>query len=399
MSAKPQTKEVDSQKKEDVINLIKVRSSIPKQCWEISTFKSSLYLLQDIVLIAGLYLFRYYWLDTFMATILLEQKMYGIAIAFGLRFLWWNILGFQLWCLFMIGHDCGHGTFSTSPVVNMIVGHIAHTPLLVPFHGWRSSHRIHHMYHQDLDRDKTWTPISESKAKEWQESTPGQVYAKVRFSWLSLFLFPYYLLKFQSNDVVYGSHFNPFNKTIFQSTHDRVFAIIGTSSIILFIAGVFKASFLLNPEYSTSSVLLFSVDYYFVPYIIFSMWLSFITNLHHTRPDSLYFRNSQWSFVKGAASTVDRDFGTIINYLMHNIETHFVHHLFFTKIPHYHLVEATEHAKTVLGKLYKKDFRNPFMAFLEDIPYCKTVDDTGDVLHFQQYEQFLTDEQEKKKLN
>lgn len=47
-------------------------------------------------------------------------------------------------------------------------------------------------------------------------------------------------------------------------------------------------------------------------------------------------------------STIDRDFG-IFNKIHHNIETHVVHHLFPT-IPHYNLVEATEAAKSVLGK-------------------------------------------------
>jgi hypothetical protein len=46
-------------------------------------------------------------------------------------------VGFMGWALFVVGHDCGHGTYSTSKALNFIVGHVAHTPLLVPFTGWQ----------------------------------------------------------------------------------------------------------------------------------------------------------------------------------------------------------------------------------------------------------------------
>eukprot|EP01134_Creolimax_fragrantissima_P001551 CFRG1551T1 len=374
-----QWKKKDStSKKEDVINLSKVRAAIPDHCWKISTWKSTMYLLQDFVLIGGAYALRYYCLETAM------DGAHGIVVASGARLLWWNLLGFFLWCLFMCGHDAGHGTFSSSPVVNMIAGHIAHTPLLVPFHGWRQSHRIHHKYHNDLNRDKTWTPIKESTAQRWVDN--GEMYDKVRFTPLSLLIFPYYLLISESDDLVYGSHFNPFNGTLFTNTHDRVFAAIGTTSIVMFISGVVGVA--VQNSSSIGAGLLASIDWYFIPYLIFTMWLSLVTNLHHTHPESTFYRNGHWSFVKGAASTIDRDFGSVINYLMHHIETHVVHHLFFTKIPHYNLVEATEYAKPALGVHYKKDLRNPLMAFLEDMPYCKTVTDEGDTVQFREYEAY-----------
>ena len=57
---------------------------------------------------------------------------------------------------------------------------------------------------------------------------------------------------------------------------------------------------------------------------------------------ALYYRDGAWTYYLGALSTVDRTYGSVIDHLHHNIETHVLHHVFFTKIPHYNLVKATD---------------------------------------------------------
>lgn len=68
-------------------------------------------------------------------------------------FAFWNIAGFFMWCIFVVGHDCGHGTFSDSELLNDIVGHFTHGSILVPFYPWQLSHRRHHMYHNHIEKD------------------------------------------------------------------------------------------------------------------------------------------------------------------------------------------------------------------------------------------------------
>lgn len=54
-----------------------------------------------------------------------------------------------------------------------------------------------------------------------------------------------------------------------------------------------------------------------------------ITYLHHTHPEAPHYEADEWTFIKGAASTVDRDFGFIGRHIFHGIiEYHVVHHMF-----------------------------------------------------------------------
>ncbi|KAI9663057.1 MAG: hypothetical protein M1821_008105 [Bathelium mastoideum] len=68
---------------------------------------------------------------------------------------------------------------------------------------------------------------------------------------------------------------------------------------------------------------------YFQPYVWLNHWIVAITYLHHTHPDIPKFEETNWTFLKGATSTVDREFGFIGKHIFHNIiEFHVIHHLF-----------------------------------------------------------------------
>lgn len=54
--------------------------------------------------------------------------------------------------LFIIQHDCGHGSFFKSQKANDIVGFIMGVLTLTPYHFWRWEHAVHHAGSGDLDR-------------------------------------------------------------------------------------------------------------------------------------------------------------------------------------------------------------------------------------------------------
>jgi fatty acid desaturase len=54
-----------------------------------------------------------------------------------------------------------------------------------------------------------------------------------------------------------------------------------------------------------------------------------ITYLHHTHPDAAHYEAEEWTYAKGALSTIDREFGFIGRHIFHGIiEYHVVHHIF-----------------------------------------------------------------------
>ena len=75
--------------------------------------------------------------------------------------------------LFMIQHDCGHGSYFKSKKLRDSVGFFLGCLTLTPYHYWKTTHAYHHSHSGDLDFRgfgdiKTWT------VKEYQSRTKGQ---------------------------------------------------------------------------------------------------------------------------------------------------------------------------------------------------------------------------------
>ncbi|KAI9231308.1 MAG: hypothetical protein BYD32DRAFT_431140 [Podila humilis] len=122
--------------------------------------------------------------------------------------------------------------------------------------------------------------------------------------------------------------------------------------------------------------------YYGIPYLGVNAWIVCITYLQHTDPEVPHFRDNEWNFQRGAACTIDRSFGTIINHLHHHIgDSHQCHHM-FSQMPFYNAVEATKHLKAKLGKYYIFDDTPIAKALYRNWRECKFVEDDGDVVFY-----------------
>ncbi len=75
--------------------------------------------------------------------------------------------------MFIILHDCGHGSFFSSRRANDIVGFIAGVLVFTPYHYWTHRHAIHHATAGNLDKrgvGDVWTMT----VREYRESTRWQ---------------------------------------------------------------------------------------------------------------------------------------------------------------------------------------------------------------------------------
>ena len=77
---------------------------------------------------------------------------------FSLRVSWWlavplaALAGGFLVRVFIIFHDCGHGSFFSSTKANDALGFITGVLTFTPYYHWRWEHAVHHASSGDLDR-------------------------------------------------------------------------------------------------------------------------------------------------------------------------------------------------------------------------------------------------------
>ncbi|ONI24640.1 hypothetical protein PRUPE_2G251800 [Prunus persica] len=99
--------------------------------------------------------------------------------------------------------NCGHGSFSNNPKLNSVMGHLLHSSILVPYHGWRISHRTHHQNHGHVENDESWHPLSEKVYKTLDKATQ-----MLRFTLpFPMLAYPFYL--WSRSPGKSGSHFDP----------------------------------------------------------------------------------------------------------------------------------------------------------------------------------------------
>ncbi|KAK1357136.1 Omega-3 fatty acid desaturase [Heracleum sosnowskyi] len=332
-----------------------IRAAIPMHCWVKNPWRSLSYVIRDFVVIF----------------VLLITALHFNSWAFWPFY--WLAQGTMFWAIFVLGHDCGHGSFSDNPRLNSIFGHILHSSILVPYHGWRISHRTHHQNHGNIEKDESWVPIPETIYK----SLPVHI-KLLRFKIpFPIFAYPLYLISRSPGKT--GSHFNPYSE-IFQPSERNLVV----TSTLCWTAMIAFLGYMANTIGSLQMLKLYGV-----PYIIFVMWIDGVTYLHHHGYDKKlpWYRGKEWSYLRGGLTTIDRDYGWINN-IHHDIGTHVIHHL-FPQIPHYHLIEATRAAKPVLGKYYREPKRSGLFPFhlvtdlLRSIQQDHYVSDAGEVVFYQ----------------
>ncbi|KAK4112357.1 hypothetical protein N656DRAFT_709622 [Canariomyces notabilis] len=367
-----------------------IRDAIPKHCFERSAIRSLSYVARDIVCLATTF---YIW-NTFVTPEYIPAKPMRVVLWAVYTFIQ-GLFGTGLWVL---AHECGHGAFSPSKRLNDFVGWILHSSLLVPYFSWQISHSKHHKATGNMERDMVFVPRTREdhatrigrlvhELSELTEETP--VYTLLHLIGQQSIGWWNYLLtnvtghnnhekqregrgKGKRNGFGGGvNHFDP-RSPLYENkdSHLIVLSDIGltiTVSVLVYLGNTFG--------WSNMFV------WYFLPYMWVNHWLVAITYLQHTDPSLPHYTEEEWNFVRGAAATIDREFGFIGRHLFHGIiETHVLHH-YVSSIPFYNADEATEAIKPVMGRHYRADTREGPVGFIKALwksaRWCQWVEPTS----------------------
>ena len=228
------------------------------------------------------------------------------------------------WGLHCIAHDCGHGSFSNSRKLNVIVGHLSLIPLLYPFHAWRHVHNMHHGATNNLEMDTDWRPVS--------RAIYDRMPARERLSYLFN-----RTVGFWAGTIQYWlkSAFRPsfFHRKAARNEIRRSVAFVILAGLIIF------------PTLWYFTGISGVVLYFLLPLLSTHIWFSITTLMHHTDVDVPFLEKENWT-LNGSRIllTTDYIYPRWLLWLTHNISIHAAHHVAPT-VPYYNLPKAQKALK------------------------------------------------------
>jgi omega-6 fatty acid desaturase (delta-12 desaturase) len=250
-----------------------------------------------------------------------------VVMYFAVAISWWLAVPLAILAgafvvrIFIIFHDCGHGSFFKSTKANDVLGYITGVLTFTPYFHWRWEHALHHSSSGDLDRRGTgdvWTLT----VQEYLEAGRGKRFAyRLARNPIVLFgLAPLYLFLIQ--------HRFPKSKAPTRERH----SVALTNLALMLIA--------------TSLIYVFGFKAYLILQLIILMtagsagiWLFYV---QHQFEGVYWERNENWDY--SAAALQGSSFyklPKLMQWFSGNIGFHHIHHL-SPRIPNYHLEKCHE---------------------------------------------------------
>ncbi|KAJ7134546.1 oleoyl phosphatidylcholine desaturase [Mycena epipterygia] len=390
------------------ITIKELLAAIPAHCHKRSALKSSMYMFWNMFVIGVFYKFATYT-DTLInpqTLSLPHPALYSFArfSVWALYAFWAGLFATGLW---VVAHEAGHQAFSESKTINNTVGWILHSALGVPYHSWRITHAKHHAATGHMTQDQVFVPATRSEVglkpfdpkredllgasvtevkKELMEAIGDSPLGATWGLMASLIAgWPAYLMFNASGQRRYPSGTNHFKPSAVMFTpHQRSQILISDVGIFLWIAA------LVASVYSYGFMTVFRI--YGAPYLWVNHWLVLITFLQHTDPLLPHYRAPEFTFLRGALATLDRnllgDLGSVMGWIGAHAtlgisETHIVHHV-CSKIPHYNAWEASAALRKVLVPTGLRLDGAPggWAELYRVYRECKFVEDEGDVVFY-----------------
>jgi acyl-lipid omega-6 desaturase (Delta-12 desaturase) len=261
-------------------------------------------------------------INTFVPYVLLWYLMYRVSdVSLWLTIPLAVLAGAFLVRVFIIFHDCGHGSYFKSRRANDIVGFIAGVLTFTPYYHWRWEHAIHHGTAGRLDKRGTgdvWTMT----VQEYLESSRWRRFAyQLARNPLVLFVVaPLYMFvvrqRFASSNA---------DRRERQSVWLMNLAILGVAALLSWVFGV-------------AAYLLIQLTVMMVAGAA-GVWLFYV---QHQFEDVYWERGDNWDYTEAALrGSSFYKLPRILQWFSGNIGFHHIHHL-SPRIPNYNLQKCHE---------------------------------------------------------
>ncbi len=220
--------------------------------------------------------------------------------------------------LFMIQHDCGHGSFFRNRSANNWVGRVIGVLTLTPYDYWRRTHALHHATSGDLERrgigDIDTLTVAEYRALPFWRRLRYRIY---RHPIVMFGLGPAYLFIIEQRlpiDLLRGG-WMPWTSVMV--TNVAIAAVVG---FLMWLVGPW--TFLL--VHMPMALIAGSIG----------IWLFFV---QHQFEDTLWDRGAEWNMQEAALhGSSHYDLPRVLRWFTANIGMHHIHHL-CSRIPYYRL--------------------------------------------------------------
>ena len=251
---------------------------------------------------------RHYWL-----TLLLAVPAAGLLVR-----------------IFIIQHDCGHGSFFKSRTANDFLGRVLSMFTLTPYGHWSVGHAAHHASTGNLDRRgrgdvDTWT------VAEYQASTP------LKKLFYRLYRSPFVM-------VILGAPINfillqrlPLGPAFRDRASRRSILALDAALLVLF-------------SLACVTLGVWAVARTYLPVIIIASWIgNWLFYVQHQFEGSYWERRSDWNFHTAALDGSSYfKLPAVLRWFSGNIGLHHIHHL-CSRVPNYRLQACLEAAPELDG--------------------------------------------------
>ena len=221
--------------------------------------------------------------------------------------------------VFVVFHDCAHGSLFPSRRANIVAGTVLGLLVLSPFRRWRHDHAVHHATSGDLDRrgvgDVVTLTVSEYQSRCWKGRAS---YRLVRNPFVMFGLGPVFAMIIGPRLVGRGARPRMRNSVLATDA-----ALLALAAGLCWLIGWWDLLLVWAPPALLAGAA--------------GIWLFYV---QHQFEDAYWQRGPDWTYADAALrGSSHLKLGAVLRFFTGNIGLHHIHHL-NARIPNYNLKRA-----------------------------------------------------------